>query len=120
MAKYATKKNCLNARPIPEYQILMAQLDTDQDIVKYSPEMGPIHTVFLHAITKELKSSSERQFSALSTIYFMKSDRYPGYYHILKWYPTINAFGCSCLDGKRHIKCDHQKALEAQTSVVAA
>lgn len=100
-------------KPIPEYSILMAKIDSNERIIEYTG--GDIETVFVRALTREILSEKTLTFSILSTIYFVAS-KHPGYYHILKYYPRIHRFSCSCLPGKRGGHCDCQKELEAHLS----
>jgi hypothetical protein len=97
-------------RPIPEYSILLARLDSTEHIIEYTG--GEVETVFLKAFTRQILSEKTLTFSILSTIYFVAS-KHPGYYHILKFYPHINRFSCSCLVGKRGGHCDCQIELDA-------
>ena len=107
------------SKPIPEYSILLAKINSSERIIEYTG--GDIETVFLKAFTRQILSEKTLNFSILSTIYFVVS-KHLGYYHILKFYPQIKRFSCSCLPGKRGGHCDCQVELEAhlQASPVLA
>lgn len=97
-------------KPIPEYNILLAKINSTERIVKYTG--GDIQTVFVRAFSRQILSEKVLNLSILSTIYFVAS-KHPGYFHILKFYPHINRYSCSCLPGKRGGHCDCQVELEA-------
>ena len=103
-------KQATRFRPL-SYHSLMVQLDTLEQLVTVSsPDGFSLQASYIHLRSGSVEHSTTFKLTGRVTFYFVASE-FAGWYYILRYFENLNAFGCSCREGKQGHNCEHMKLM---------